>query len=182
MKFIDLTGQQFGRLTVIRYSGKDKFGHSQWLCKCDCGNKKILSSPNFKNGSVRSCGCIYEETIIKNGYINYNNENFRKANDVDRFRGTKICSLNKKAPKNNTSGYKGVSWNKKTNKWISRIQLAGEGIYLGQYYKLDDAINARREAEEKYYSPIIEEYERKNNLYKYSKSNGNKNGQTINIK
>lgn len=55
---IDLTGQKFGRLTAIKFSHFDKWRRSYWLCKCDCGNEKIINSRGFKNGSTKSCGCI----------------------------------------------------------------------------------------------------------------------------
>lgn len=37
----DLTGQKFGRLTVIDRSGSDKHKNATWNCLCDCGNKSI---------------------------------------------------------------------------------------------------------------------------------------------
>ncbi len=46
-RFIDLTGQKFGRLTVIKKVGIDKYGKSIWLCKCDCGNEKEVKSDNL---------------------------------------------------------------------------------------------------------------------------------------
>lgn len=59
-KFIDLTGQRFGRLTVIKQYGVAKSGHALWDCKCDCGNTKIISS-NQLRGLTRSCGCLQRE-------------------------------------------------------------------------------------------------------------------------
>ena len=58
-KFIDLTGQKFGRLTVIKYVGKSK-----WLCKCECGNEKIVSTTHLKN-DTKSCGCLRAENTKK---------------------------------------------------------------------------------------------------------------------
>lgn len=60
-KIIDLTGMRFGRLTVISRSGKDKFGKSAWLCKCDCGNEKTASTNMLNGGHVKSCGCLVKE-------------------------------------------------------------------------------------------------------------------------
>lgn len=59
-KFVDLTGQRFGRLSVIEKSGVAKSGHALWLCKCDCGNSHIVSSNQLKNGT-KSCGCLQRE-------------------------------------------------------------------------------------------------------------------------
>lgn len=63
-KFIDLTGQKFGKLTVDKYVGKDKWGHSRWSCKCDCENETIVLGKNLKRGNVKSCGCL----VLKHGH------------------------------------------------------------------------------------------------------------------
>lgn len=56
--FIDLTGQKFNNLTVQKYVGKNKGGHSLWLCKCDCWKETIVIGINLKNGHTKSCGCF----------------------------------------------------------------------------------------------------------------------------
>lgn len=59
-KYVDLTGQKFGKLEVIKKSNlhnkKDK--HAYWKCKCDCGNYCIVASHHLKNGNTKSCGCL----------------------------------------------------------------------------------------------------------------------------
>lgn len=52
---------------------------------------------------------------------------------------------------NNTSGYTGVTWDKRNNKWIAQIKLNYKNIFLGRYKNIDDAIKARQEAEEIYF-------------------------------
>ena len=59
-KRIDLTGQRFGRLTAIEY-----VGNSKWLCKCECGNEKIVCRGHLKSGAIRSCGCYNREVAKK---------------------------------------------------------------------------------------------------------------------
>lgn len=59
-KLIDLTGQRFGRLTVLCRSG----GHNHqvlWLCKCDCGQTTSITGGNLKSGNTKSCGCLNRE-------------------------------------------------------------------------------------------------------------------------
>lgn len=58
MKPKDLTGQRNGLLTAIKPVGKNKSGFIQWLCKCDCGNEKIVSTNSFRKNGTNSCGCI----------------------------------------------------------------------------------------------------------------------------
>lgn len=56
-KFIDLTGQQFGRLTVLgdrEHRGKELY----WLCQCSCGQQKYIAGRNLRGGQTKSCGCL----------------------------------------------------------------------------------------------------------------------------
>ena len=57
MKRIDLTGQRFGRLTVIRYDHSEHDG-AHWLCKCDCGKEKVAAGYSLRSGNTKSCGCL----------------------------------------------------------------------------------------------------------------------------
>lgn len=60
-KKIDLTGQSFGRLVVIKEAGRNKFGHVMWLCKCDCGNEVSVNGNSLRRGFTISCGCYQRE-------------------------------------------------------------------------------------------------------------------------
>lgn len=55
-RLIDLTGQRFGRLTVIERVASQS-GHSTWLCECECGNQCIVQSNHLRTGHTYSCGC-----------------------------------------------------------------------------------------------------------------------------
>lgn len=57
----DLTGRKFGRLTVIEYKGQKKDHIVLWLCKCECGNERIIPTSHLKNGHTISCGCFQKE-------------------------------------------------------------------------------------------------------------------------
>lgn len=60
-KLIDLTGQKFGKLTVV--SKAERLSHNtRWLCVCECGNSTITSSGNLKRGHTRSCGCVKKDS------------------------------------------------------------------------------------------------------------------------
>ena len=58
---IDLTGQQFGRLTVIREQKKRQNNHIIWLCQCQCGKKKFIRGGDLRSSRTRSCGCYKNE-------------------------------------------------------------------------------------------------------------------------
>ena len=57
-KIRDLTGQTFGKLTVVSFTGRDKSGKLTWLCKCECGNEKTVIGGSLTSGNTKSCGCI----------------------------------------------------------------------------------------------------------------------------
>ncbi len=61
-KLHDLTGQRFGRLTVVERA-ENKGKPTVWLCKCDCGNEKIVRGSDLKNGHTQSCGCFHKEIV-----------------------------------------------------------------------------------------------------------------------
>ena len=60
-RFIDLTGKRFGRLIVLSPYGKTKHNCFIWMCKCDCGNYKPITSRCLITGSSLSCGCLSRE-------------------------------------------------------------------------------------------------------------------------
>lgn len=58
-RLIDLTGQVFGKLTVLyREKSNNKNGRVHWICQCECGNICSVAGDYLKNGSTSSCGCI----------------------------------------------------------------------------------------------------------------------------
>jgi len=63
-KRIDLTGQKFSRLTVLRYSHTSKWKKAQWLCQCECGGHNIVGTTQLKKGKTKSCGCLWKEIMV----------------------------------------------------------------------------------------------------------------------
>lgn len=58
-KFVDITGEKYGRLVAIRSTeNRTKSGGVVWLFKCECGKYKQISANSVRSGLVRSCGCI----------------------------------------------------------------------------------------------------------------------------
>lgn len=60
-KKIDLTGQKFGRLTVIKEFGLAANGCISWKCQCECGKVTNLGSDRLRSGNTMSCGCLAKE-------------------------------------------------------------------------------------------------------------------------
>lgn len=63
-RFIDLTGERFGRWTVERYDGR-RGRKPYWRCRCDCGGKKSVHGSHLKDGRSRSCGCLNREVQLQ---------------------------------------------------------------------------------------------------------------------
>lgn len=81
---------------------------------------------------------------INNDFNDYRKSNLRLCNNAENNR-------NRWLQKNNTSGYPGISWAKREQKWRSRIKVNGQEKHLGYFDNIDDAIFAKRIAEEKYF-------------------------------
>ena len=151
----DLKGKRFGRLLVISEIGyKAGLNNCFWLCECDCGNEKEISSNNLLNGNTSSCGCLHLESAK-----NQHRKMMNAESESNYKEGTSLKNIDVSNPRNdNTSGVTGVSWNKSRQKWECYLNLKGNRIRLGMFSNKEDAIRARKEAEEKYYRPIIEKY------------------------
>lgn len=58
---VDLTGQTFGRLTVIERAESDNRHNHKWLCRCTCGETRSVIGYNLTSGLTKSCGCLHRE-------------------------------------------------------------------------------------------------------------------------
>lgn len=63
-RFIDLAGQKFARLAVVRVHGKAARGSITWECQCDCGKAVVVIGSHLRSGNTKSCGCLNVEGII----------------------------------------------------------------------------------------------------------------------
>ena len=123
-KKIDLTGQRFGSLTALRPA--ENIGcRTAWVCRCDCGQETVVMTTSLRAGRTKTCGCQFGACL----------EQFQ----------------NRKVFKNNTSGVAGVEWLPREQKWKATICFRRKRYYLGKYHSFEDAIKARKQAEEQLY-------------------------------
>lgn len=149
----DLTGKKIGKLTVLcRDSGRDGY----WACVCECGGRKSIVAKSLREGNTHSCGCIQRGIASSTGTrtVAKNSEAQIKTNKLYRTNFQVI--ENEKPPKNNSSGHKGVSYDKSRSMWSAYIQVHGKKIHLGRYGNIEEAVKARIAAEEEYFLPLIE--------------------------
>ncbi|MCE3203400.1 hypothetical protein [Paenibacillus sonchi] len=151
----DLTGQVFGRLTALRPDeGKDSGGSIIWTCRCKCGREVHVPSRDLISGNTKSCGCLLSDHTVS---LQANNEQYT----ID---GVFVPILTKKVATNNVTGVKGVSvQHLKIGRvrYIATITIKGKRHYLGVFDRLEDAVDARRKAEEIYHKPYIDTLETK---------------------
>lgn len=132
--------------------------YSAWSeAKARCYNPKNKCFQHYGERGIRVCSEWLHsfETFLKdmgprpsrthsldridvNG--NYCKENCRWADPETQQR-------NKRTSKNNTSGHRGVSWDKKPSKWRVRMVFDGRNHFLGYFNSLEEAVAARKKAE-----------------------------------
>ena len=60
-----LVGERYGRWIVLDKAEKGKSGEIQYLCRCDCGNERIIRRTSLTTGNSKSCGCLSRDVAVK---------------------------------------------------------------------------------------------------------------------
>lgn len=81
-----------------------------------------------------------------------------KINSVE---GTKLSNITQRTPTHNTTGYKGVCYDKKSGKYMAYIMLRYKQKTLGRFSTIEEAVKARQRAEEEFFQPILDKYKEK---------------------
>ena len=139
----NLKGNKYNRLTVIEDSGQRVKGDILWRCRCDCGNEKLVLGYHLKNGAVQSCGCLHKDSAQRRGQLNGE---------------THVYTLSPKLCKRNTSGYKGVHWDKRNEIWIAEIGFGGKHYKLCSSKDINDCVQERANAEDAIRGNCFEAY------------------------
>lgn len=63
-KIKDLSGQVFGRLTVLGFSHVER-NLARWICRCECGKELIMRGASLRNGESKSCGCLRIDRTVE---------------------------------------------------------------------------------------------------------------------
>lgn len=145
----DLTGQVIGKLTVLgRASEPSEVGAPVlWECRCECGATVLRTSETLSADKERSClACAQRQSaamaLQSAGFVN----------------GTQLTKLTDMTPGvANTSGCRGVYYHKKQKKWCARLRFRGKLMSFGSYDSFEDAVKARKRAEEEIFGAFLEE-------------------------
>lgn len=72
-QYNDITGQRFGRWTVLSYADTKKNQYksqpARWNVRCDCGSERIILGYTLRNGNSKSCGCLQKEIATTRGQL-----------------------------------------------------------------------------------------------------------------
>ncbi len=156
-KKLDLTGQRYGKLTVIAPAEKLN-GRTAWLCRCDCGEETVVRTCHLRNGHTVSCGCMGTGDHRHRGGRGSGTPGvgLRGLTYID---GTCVEMLAAKTVRsNNTSGVPGVDWRASKRVWRASICFKGRRTYLGSYGRFEDAVRARKRAEEELHDSFVREF------------------------
>ena len=67
---IELGGQRFGALTVIKHSKKtDRSRRTYWICECDCGRRLLVRSDNLRKGRSTQCSACHNNVGRSSAFI-----------------------------------------------------------------------------------------------------------------
>lgn len=147
-------GQRYGRWTVLGDLGGKQY--RKLLCQCDCGIQRAVRLSHLRDGSSLSCGCLSAKRAKERGG---NIVVAQAGRELKLYEGTNIAMISRpQSYCNSSTGVLGVSPYYKRFK--ATLKLRGKQIYLGVYDTIEDAAEARRKGEERYFKPIVEMYEK----------------------
>lgn len=102
---LNLLNKQFGRLTVIqkletrRTSGGNPV--ARWLCKCQCGNERIVSTCSLRQGKTKSCGCLNRELAQLKGFQNEIHGGYsQRASKEKQVKCQALCNIKERVKRN----------------------------------------------------------------------------------
>jgi len=159
--FKDYTGERRGRLTAIRPTGEEKFHSPVYVWRCDCGNEVVRSIIQISKQAVSMCEqCLSKERheTIKTAQAALEEASINRV-PVKVIREI----VDGKLTKRNTSGIRGVHWDRSIKKWVASGTINGRNKYLGCYDDIEEAKKARRRFVEQHYFPNLEKYDWEHN-------------------
>ena len=116
-QFHDLSNQKFDRLFVLRKDLSKKSPH--WICICDCGNTKSISSKSLKSGHTKSCGCLHKEKISKINYIHGNSKSDNESSEYKSWCQMKYRCYNDNFINYHRYGGRGI---KVCDRWLNSFE------------------------------------------------------------
>lgn len=115
-RLIDLTGQRFGRLTVIeKVPARPGCTNARWRCVCDCGNETFVLGTTLRRGESVSCGC-YRSDYLRKRMTTHGKHKSRLANIWYGMKERCYCST---SPPFENYGGRGI---KVCDEWLNSFE------------------------------------------------------------
>lgn len=150
-----IVGQRFGALQVLDAWMDHVNGSTKRMivcrCRCDCGAEIVTPRARLESGGAQSCGHNTPANLAKGQMVVA----------AESVTGTRVSSLSQRLSKNSTSGHKGVSMirrGRSAGMYRAYINFRRKQYHLGEYCRIEDAIAARAEAEERIYGDFLAWY------------------------
>lgn len=146
----NLIGRRFGKLEVTGRSDKRGSRGARtvplWECRCECGAICYKATDTLTNSRLSMCNACagkYASQKMREmaGYV--------EGTQISRITSDKLIATN-------TSGARGVYWVKSSGKWRVRLRFKGKSYSFGLYANFDDAVKARKKAEEQIYGEFLD--------------------------
>lgn len=116
----DLTGQIFGRLTVIKLHRSVPGSGFSWDCRCECGKEAVVKTALLRNGGVRSCGCLMRDTARERHLQHGHNRSDARTGEYGSWAGAKTRCTNPNHPAFHNYGGRGISM---CDRWLNSFEL-----------------------------------------------------------
>lgn len=149
----NLIGRRFGKLEVIGRSDKRGSRGARtvplWECRCECGNITYKATDTLTNPDLSMCNkCVgayaTSKMRVRAGFVD--------GTQISRIMSDKLIS-------SNTSGARGVYWDRRSEKWRARLRFKGKNYSFGTYTSFEDAVEARKKGERLVYGGFLDQLE-----------------------
>lgn len=124
-RFKDLTGQRFGRWSVISFAGMVGTEGAHWNCVCDCGTEREVRSLNLRRGKTLSCGCYNLEAIAERNHIHGHAERGSKPPEYLAWENMRRRCNNPADPRFKWYGARGISVCERWNSFMNFLADMG---------------------------------------------------------
>lgn len=164
-RFEDLTGQKFGRVTVLGFAGIDDKSITFWYCRCDCGNITKVRAGGLKIGDSISCGCFNKQRLKEANTTHGHARNYNQSTTFSIWCSMLARCNNKKSNAYKDYGGRGITVCKRWESFENFLEDMGERP--SKEYTLD-----RKENNNGYYKEncrwadwVVQANNRRNNRY-----------------
>ena len=134
---LDIAGQKFGRLLVMKRVMVRGAKNVMWACRCDCGGSIVAAASNIKSGITQSCGCFARETAasLLRGNTSQRTHHKSQTLEYNSWGSMKQRCLNPSNPKYPNYGGRGI---RICNQWVNSFEnfLSDMGKKPSRFYTL----------------------------------------------